>query len=502
MATPTLVRLIAYAPNGASLGELPAPQGLSVGWVYNDLSALSFAYPSVGPKVTKLGQPIEVAVEVSNDGQTYAEPDNSRFLYLRDGRDSVRADSPWDVECLAYLNRLKKALIPFTGLDSTGRRNFTNQKVGAILNTLLTEAQARGALTGMTWNFTATTDSAGVPWANSQTVAYEAGKDFLAIVMEWVQLGLADVVTRGRQLRLYNPGGGSVDTTVATSPVTLRRGRDITEAPFRRTWENLADKAFVRGDSGINTTRTAAGALTPWGTQEAFVSAGGVQSPTTLAALGDAALSLTSQARTEYTYGLAFTTNPARPFREYNPGDWVYGVTNGAAPPERMRVRQITLTADTSSRVGGSVVLNDRFTESDIVQQRRLEALTSGATPAIGGSPTAVQGQATWVDPVGNVGAAAFRGDVVAATKDRVQVGVQNSGTFVVGTPLGTVVTYPLAFPSGSVPEVFATVRGTTASNLISAPTVTNQTETGCTIWITRTGGTGAVVIAWQAVLA
>lgn len=79
------------------------------------------------------------------------------------------------------------------------------------------------------------------------------------------------------------------------------------------------------------------------------------------------------------------------------------------------------------------------------------------------------------------------------------QVGVVTSGTFVVGTSLAVPVTFPVAFDAA--PQVFANVRGTAASNALTAVTVTAQTTTGCTLNLTRSTGTTAVVISWFAVV-
>jgi hypothetical protein len=392
----TQLRLKAYAPNGAALGPLPTPLGIETSWVLSDLSALTLSYPAHGPRSDLLGQPLEVAAEVSADrGATWAEPQGARFMLLRDDRDPVQ-DSAWSATGLAYVTRLKKAVVGFTGLDDEGRRTFTAKTVGFILQTLMTEAQARGALVGFAWDFGNTTDSLGSAWAGpaaSVTMSYDTGRDLLSILQEFATLGWVDFTTQGRTLKMFNPGNGNVDRTTVAPLVTLRRGQDLTEGPTRRTWENLADRALVRGDSGKTTTRTAVGATAPWGPQETYVAAGGVEDAGTLAAIGDAALALTKEVRAEYTLGLDFgdPDSPYRPFRHYFLGDWVGVVVTPGTAPAKRRVRQITLTRGARGEAGGNVVLNDRFTEADVANQRRLDALTNGAGLAgTGGNPTGV----------------------------------------------------------------------------------------------------------------
>lgn len=53
---------------------------------------------------------------------------------------------------------------------------------GEILRVLLEEAQARGALTGVTLFFTDNTDSLGVPWPITSDVVMSVGEDYLSVI--------------------------------------------------------------------------------------------------------------------------------------------------------------------------------------------------------------------------------------------------------------------------------------------------------------------------------
>lgn len=386
----TATRVIAYAPNGARMGPLPTPQDVQVGYPLNDVGALSFSYPPNAPRADVLGQPLELAVECSYDqGATWTEPDSSRFLYLRDGRDPIKTGDAFAVECAAYIQRLAKALVGFTGLDSNGQRVFTNYTPGKILHTLVQEAQNRGALTGLTFDWTDAADSSGTAWPTTVSYSYEAGKSLLSILQEFVDAGLVDFRTQGRNVQMFVAGTTmAADRTLGANPVSLRYGRDLTEAPFRRTWENIADTALVKGDGTANLTRTNPAAIKPWGRQETFVTASGVTDAGTLQTLADASLALTEKERLEWTFGLDFHAASFLPFRDYKPGDWVWAVTNGS--PERVRIRQVTLTRSDDGTSAGNVVLNDKFVEADVATQRSIQRLTSGAT--LGGTGTTPTG--------------------------------------------------------------------------------------------------------------
>lgn len=389
----TDIRLTAHTPNGSKLGPLPAPLAVDASYVLNDTGALSFQYALDAPLSGFLGQALEIVTETStDDGVTWTEPPNGRFLYLNDARDPIKLDA-YQADCPSYIFRLTKAVVPFTSLDSNGQRVFTNATPGQILNTLFSEAQSRGAMSGMSWTFGAVNDSSGTAWAgsSSQTLGFSPGQNFYEILTGLADAGLIDFRTNGREIQVYNADattGMGVDRSIGSNPVTLRPGQGLTEAPFRRTWAGLADTAYTQGDGTSTLIRTNGSAVTPWGRQETFVTAAGATTAGTLQVIADGALALTDNVRVERTFGLTFASAVFHPFAHYGVGEYVFGVSDGLTPAERLRVRQITLSRDGDGVSGGNTVLNDRFVEADIRQQRALSKLTAGATQGgSGGSP-------------------------------------------------------------------------------------------------------------------
>jgi hypothetical protein len=383
------LRLRAYAPNGAALGILPTPEGLSASAVRGDVGAVSIGYPKAGPRQF-LEDPCEVAVEVTyDDGLTWAEPDNMRFLRLRRSGDQVENPNTRTYEGPAYVWRLSKAnVLPGVPslLNAEGKRPFVGTTPGGIIRTLTLEAQTRGALAGMDFTtFTTYTDSAGVAWPTTvPAIYYEPGLDYLSVLMNLQQQGLLDFSMRGRSLRLYVP-----DTVQGgDSAATLQRGRDLSEAPYAATLEGLASYAYLMGDDGVSFSRTNVEAEAPWGRWETFISQGGVKDVGTMTVLTDAALSLAGSERVENTYGLTFAITKHLPFRDYDLGQFV-GVRTGLGVPVSLRVMSITLARDDKGVVDGNVVLNDRFLENEVKQARRITGITGGATTdgGTGGTP-------------------------------------------------------------------------------------------------------------------
>lgn len=387
-------RLRVYLPNGTDQGPLPTPESVSVAYPLNDVGGLTFDYSVLAPRADLLGQPCELAIEVSPDsGRTWVEPPDSRYVYLTDGRDPLSMADKFAVEAKSYVWRLTKAKVwPSAGgtslLNNDGKRAFLSVSVGRLLKTLLSEAQTRGGLVGVQHDsFSLATDSAGQPWNTTLTIYYEPGLDYLAILMDLADQGFCDFRMQGRSLYVFNADTRmATDRTVGTGQVVLRAGRDLTEAPFRRTWEGLADSAYFAGADGAKYEFTNPSAVTPWGRQETFISNGSVSDAGTMAALTQAELAKSDKERTEYTRGLDFTRAVSKPFWDYGVGDYVWTDVDGSGVT-RLRVRQLTLTVNDKGLVSGNCVLNDRFLEADVRAARRIAGITNGASsgPGTGG---------------------------------------------------------------------------------------------------------------------
>jgi hypothetical protein len=425
-------RLRVYAPAGNDLGPLPTPQSVSMAYPLNDVSGLTFDYSVRAPRAELLGQPCEIAVEVSPDsGKTWVEPPDSRFVYLSDNRDPLSNDDRYSVEAKGYAWRLSKSKVwptvapgtinssgTVSLLNADGKRAFLGVTVGKLLQSLFSEARSRknaegdpGMLGIDSSSFDLTSDSAGQAWNTTLTIYYEPGIDYLAVLMDLADQGYCDFRMQGRSLYVYNAETRMAqDRTIGTGQVTLRAGRDLTEAPMRRTWEGLADSAYFAGADGTRYQYTNPLAITPWGRQETYISNGSVSDEGTMAALTQAELSKSDRERTEYTRGLDFTRAVSRPFWDYGVGDYVWSDVDGTGVT-RLRVRQLTLTVSDKGILAGNVVLNDRFLEADVRQARRIQGITNGASSGPG-----TGGGASPDDPGGSVGTPAKVGSVTGSS--------------------------------------------------------------------------------------
>lgn len=381
------VRLVAHTPNGARLGLLPAPLSIEFGVPLDDLGSLRLTYPAAVPGAALLAAPVEVAVETYDpDLEQWAEVDGARFLRIKRSSDVTDSTGARSFELPAYAWLLRKArLAPSAHDNAEGKRPFLSATAGTILSTLVAEAKARGALAGLGVDFTPTVDSAGQTWAKVLTIAYEPGIDVYTVLDNLTEQGVVDWTMTGRTLRVFNADTALArDLATGSTPVDLRLGRDITDAPDTGTLEDVASAVYVKGEGSARLELVNPDAPIPWGRWETMITHGGVRDEGTMRVLAEAELDRTGRERVQVTRGLTFTAARCLPWRDYRPGDYVLAPGDTGALAS-LRVRQITLTRDQSGALGGNLVLNDRFVERELRLAKRTAGIVGGAT-ADGGS--------------------------------------------------------------------------------------------------------------------
>ncbi|MEQ4718366.1 hypothetical protein [Nonomuraea sp. B19D2] len=280
---------------------------------------------------------------------------------------------------------LPKVVLNPNGSMVDGKRPFNAVSPGAILATFIQEGKARGALAGLSYDFSTTHDSAGDPWSKTLTLAIEPGKDLLAVLINLGEQGVINWRMQGRTLQAYNPDTVlGADKASGSSPVDLRLGRDIIEAPDTGTLEDAVSAILIGGEGGLSVEVTNPSAVVPWGRWEAYQSQNGVSDSGTATLLGQNALERVGQERVQVTRGLLFNLARWLPFADYQPGDYLLA-PGDAGEMQSLRLRQITLSVDADGQLGGNVVLNDRFLEREIRLARQAAGILDGGVSS-GGS--------------------------------------------------------------------------------------------------------------------
>ncbi|MFI6485035.1 peptidoglycan-binding protein [Nonomuraea sp. NPDC050663] len=251
------------------------------------------------------------------------------------------------------------------------------------------EAQGRGTLPGLAVDFTDSHDSSGQPWQAELTIGVEPGTDLLAMLINLADQGVCDWAMQGRTLRVWNEGTAlSRQLAAGAAPVELRLGRDIDQAPDDATLEDAASSILGMGEESLNVEVTNPSAVMPWGRWEAAQSQGGVADEGTARFLAQIALERAAGERVQLTRQLTPYRARFLPLADYRAGDFVRA-PGDQAQLQSLRVRQVTLSVDSSGVVGGNLTLNDRFLEADIRRARQAAGIVSGgvSTGGNGGEP-------------------------------------------------------------------------------------------------------------------
>lgn len=365
-----------FDPAGNLLSELPDFITVSPQSALNDVGGWSMDYPKAGLGANLLVQDQDLEVWIYQDNQQIYQG-----LIEDDSWDQVQEETGEAIVTLS--GRDTAALLDFAVVYPDGgvthkpaTQVFTTKTIGYIVNKFLTEAQARGAIPNITWNFTALVDSNNAAWAQTLTMTFKAGVSVLAVLQGLAQAGYIDWKMVGHQLRIYNPG-----TVLASQKaMTFRRGKHITSAPRQRTRRTLATAFLVQGDNDTTIDTSNAGAIAARGRKEAYFSQGGTTDTATLTSFGQLQLSIRDIPRLSKTHNLVFSKtddpNLLMPWIDWNVGDYIN--TDVVGTIENYRIVQFSATMTSNGPISGQVTLNDRFMEREVQVAQILSGIQGG----------------------------------------------------------------------------------------------------------------------------
>lgn len=462
------LRLVAYEPNGARLGVLPAHLGWEAGLPLNDVSSLRLTYSASAPGAELLSRPCEIAMEYAVDGGPWLEPENGRFLRVKRSGDGTDRTGARSYDCPGWAWMLRKIVL-YPDLSMVdGKRPFTATTPGDILGTLIREGKNRGTLPGLSYTFTDTRDSAGQLWGTTLSLGLDPGVDLLALLINLSEQGQIDWCMQGRELKVYREGTVlATDRASGPGPVELRLGRDIDSAPDDATMEDAASAILVVGEEGLRVEVTNPAATMPWGRWEAYQSQGGVTDTGTAQLLGRNALDRAAGERVQLTRSITPYVAAWLPLADYASGDYVRAPGDQGVM-QALRVRQVTLSCGPDGLIGGNITLNDRFLERDIRLARRAAGILAGGVSSggSGADPAPEDGDREPAAPTGLLVSPAAYLDEEGYAHGQITVSWQPVTEDVNGTSI-TVDGYELVGvtpPGTGATRVLATTSGTTVT--------------------------------------
>lgn len=209
---------------------------------------------------------------------------------------------------------------------------------GEVVEILLSEAQARGALSGISLGFTATNDSGGTPWPATPDITLRVGVDYLSVLRQLAEVFCSfrlDPVTL--ELEAFATLGTDRSATVELEAgVSLSSLAHDGSAP-------VANVVLARYPSGAWYERTSSGSVTSWGRKEKSLSAG-AQSPAQIRRVIDATFGEVADPATHVT-AAAEPLPGIVPWVDYFVGDWISAPGEDGTPTS-YRVRAVTAAHD------------------------------------------------------------------------------------------------------------------------------------------------------------
>ena len=355
---------------------IPDTGAWQAGLTLNDAGALDLDYAIGGANADMLVS--DSIVIAYNNG-----------VEMVNGRYHVRAASGSDVSPDGYKKwigpsvfaALDKVLVlggPTQGADATV--DFNSQTPGYILNYLFAAAQARGAMTGFSWTFTASLDSAGLGWAGPITRAIPVGTKYSDLMRALAEQGIIEFEMLGMEIKVYAAGNMSPDVK---PKVYFTADLDYTETPYRKSIEDRAQFILVSGDDSKAATVDSGSYTGPFGREEVALTAS-TNDTAILGLVGATYSSANGTERAEYTRKCNVRPDGPRHGVDYKCGDRVGDRTATTSTP--MRVREIVIDVDADNNAEVALTINDKFYDAEVKNQIRLDNLLGGVSA--GGIPT------------------------------------------------------------------------------------------------------------------
>lgn len=268
------------------------------------------------------------------------------------------------------MKMLETAIVWSDGTDAS-TRDFTDQPKAAMLIALIEEAKARGNLSVLTYDFTASVDSNSVAWTDSETMQFSVGKTLLEVVREICDFGIdMNMVVNANgtfTLKAYANGRGSDKSTT----IYFRRGVNCEEITTDEQGMEFSNALLLKHNGGYVTANDAA-SIAEFGRVEKMVDAHDAGNSANALRYGQALLEVKSAPKKETSMQM-FDGVPPYVFTDYDIGDWITKDISGVT--EKLRVRSIQLNWQDAEKADVTVGLNTEVIENEIKQQNDIRKL-------------------------------------------------------------------------------------------------------------------------------
>jgi hypothetical protein len=224
------------------------------------------------------------------------------------------------VSGLGPLNLLDDAIVWDNGTTET-TREFSGLSKASILVTLITEAQARGALANLSYDFTASQDTAAVTWTDSETYKLPVGTSLLDVARQFAKTGGFDfemnLVAGSFVLSAYANGIG----TNKSSTIYMRTGTNCEEVNTDERGDAINNALRVKYKAGYLTVSDST-SITNRRRREKLLSLEQAQTSASATTYASAQIAGTKDPKTSIALRVYDGVSP-RLFEDYSMGDYV-----------------------------------------------------------------------------------------------------------------------------------------------------------------------------------
>lgn len=366
------MRVVVYrADGGERLGILPEVLSVQLTIPLSDMPTLALSVPElgVGASVGLLDERVEVAVEVSTDGQmTWEEPPGARFTVIKTTRhllpDGTQAQR---VEAVHVSEALRRGIIwnvtKAIGWGDNGGAIIHGGTAGEILYPIWERTQQRGWGHGLSLAGSEATDADGIQWGRTGSLEGQSIRwtDTLSTIVDLLtERGLIDVEWHGRQMRPTVP----LSREAATLQVSWPLGDGgTTVADETVEWQDMATHVMVLGAGGLGWQIPIPGASGP--RREVSVESNQVTTEEGARRVAEEVALRRVAPAEEVVREWRGETARLLPWRDYRPGQWM--MVERRVGRTLMQVTQVSVTVDADGVTGHTTfgtVLEDMATRA------------------------------------------------------------------------------------------------------------------------------------------
>ena len=270
---------------------------------------------------------------------------------------------------------LEDAIVWDDGTGSTERAFSGTQ--AATLITLIQEAQNRGGLQNLVYDFTATDDTDSVAWTDDEDLEFTVGTSLLDVIRQISDNGIDFDISRDGDeftLHAYKNGAGSDKS----STIYFRVGQNCEEVSSNEVGGDIRNVLKTKYEGGYTTVSNSA-SIAARRRREGLLDARYAQSTSTARTFAAAHLDTKKDPKHQISIKVYDGVGP-RVFVDYNLGDTITLDIDGVET--EYRIRGMHLHWDNSEYASVTLTMNDDIMENEIKLTRELNRLKTDFTSA------------------------------------------------------------------------------------------------------------------------